>query len=233
MFSTDPYRTVMGRDPNSRKLIVWAVVGGAVLTVGVAWWSAFYEDCFGGTACNIVTTLSGPAWQGALVANGAMANGVLSFAIEADQTKVRVAQSVVEGPAWSRIRIKPTREQVDSCHALFEDARGWPLPALMALHSSDTTFAVWETNWGFSVAGSQWHYRVPRALPLRPIIGGFLVDWTVFAVVSYLVLYRISHARRNARLRHKRCVTCGYPRGTAAVCSECGADVQDPISETL
>ena len=209
---------------HSRKLIVWAVVGGAVLTVGVAWWSGFYEDCFNGTACRIVTSMSGPAWQGALVANGVMANGVLSFAIEAEPSNVKVAQSIVEGPAWSRIRTKPTREQVDSFHALFEDARGWPLPALMALHSSDTTFAVWETDWGFSLVGYQGNYRVPRALPLRPIIGGFLVDWTVFAVVSYLVLYRISHARRNALIRRKCCVVCGYPRGTSAVCSECGGD---------
>lgn len=103
-----------------------------------------------------------------------------------------MAQSVVEGPAWSRIRIKPTREQIDSCHALFEDARGWPFPALMALHSSDTTFEVWKTSWGFPLTGYQGNHRAPYALPLRPIIGGFLVNWIVFAVVSYLVLYRIS-----------------------------------------
>ena len=133
------------------------------------------------------------------------------------------------GPFWSRTQVEPTRDQIDRFQTLFEDARGWPLPALMAWHSSDTTFAVWETNWGLGLACDQGQYGLPRALPLRPIIGGFLVNWIVFAVVSYLVLYRIAQVRCHARLGRKRCVVCGYPTSASPVCTECGEATQSVI----
>lgn len=209
--------------PNNRFRIVLAVAVGALLTVGVAWWSEYRVPLFNGTAKQIVTAANGPAWDGALLVNGVTAIGVLSFAVEQEASKL--TKGVDRGPSWSRIRTAPTRDQIESLHALFEDARGWPLPALMAVHSSDTTYASWTTTWGVPLTSDQGRWGVPRALPLRPIIGGFVVNWLAFGTCAYLVLFWIGHARRASRRRRNRCPACGYPIGSSPLCTECGTSI--------
>lgn len=67
-------------------------------------------------------------------------------------------------------------------------------------------------------------------LPYRPIWPGLLINTLIYAVPSWFLLAAgsIFFTRLQARLRARRdgCPTCGYPIGTSAVCTECGASIK-------
>lgn len=66
---------------------------------------------------------------------------------------------------------------------------------------------------------------LPNDLPLRPQLGGFVIDWMLYSVLWLLPLWLVGAARRSLRRRGGRCPTCGYDRrGLAhdAACPECG-----------
>ena len=58
----------------------------------------------------------------------------------------------------------------------------------------------------------------PAGLVLNPVIVGGLVFLATAGTRVVLVV-----GRRAVRRRRNRCVGCGYPLGTSAVCTECGA----------
>lgn len=52
------------------------------------------------------------------------------------------------------------------------------------------------------------------------------VQWGVMALVFCGVNWaRWSHRTRKERIRQGACPACGYPRGTSAVCTECGKEL--------
>ncbi len=64
---------------------------------------------------------------------------------------------------------------------------------------------------------------LPRALPLRPIPGGFLINTLFYAVVLWLLLIcGLFALRRQIRRLRGLCPKCGYPMGESSVCTECG-----------
>ena len=63
---------------------------------------------------------------------------------------------------------------------------------------------------------------LPRALPLRPIPGGFAVNTLFYAAVLWLLIPGPFVLRRFMRVRRGLCPACAYPRGESDVCSECG-----------
>jgi hypothetical protein len=67
----------------------------------------------------------------------------------------------------------------------------------------------------------------PRALPLRPLWPGFVVNTLLAAAAGWLVLTALGSARWHWRRRRGHCAYCGYSRrGLApnAVCPECGTN---------
>jgi hypothetical protein len=64
-----------------------------------------------------------------------------------------------------------------------------------------------------------------RVIPLRPLWGSLLVNTGVQAALLWVVVCFPRSLTRAIRLRRGLCAACGYPAGTAAVCSECGAEL--------
>ncbi len=63
------------------------------------------------------------------------------------------------------------------------------------------------------------------AVPTRPIWLGFAVNTLLYATVLWLLICGPFVLRRFIRVKRGRCPACGYPRGEAAVCTECGTDL--------
>jgi len=115
---------------------------------------------------------------------------------------------------------------------LVEDLRGWPL------YSMRCSFSL---RWIGSNSGSHTYNGIElevksspsydyawmglRALPLRPIWTGFIVNTLFYGVIVWLVVLGPFVLRRFLRSKRGLCKKCAYPIGTSAVCSECGAAV--------
>lgn len=112
------------------------------------------------------------------------------------------------------------------------DAFGWPCLAMWCEGQRSTT-----TPGGSRLMNPQGAimFRIPRAfhwttskpyrirnIPLRPIWRGTIVNSMVFATVFWGALFAWRDARRLIRQRRGLCAFCGYPRGAAERCTECG-----------
>jgi hypothetical protein len=64
-----------------------------------------------------------------------------------------------------------------------------------------------------------------RTLPLLPLGLGFAADTLFYAAGAWLLCRIPLGVRRFNRARRGLCPACGYPRGEAAICSECGASL--------
>ena len=63
---------------------------------------------------------------------------------------------------------------------------------------------------------------LPRPLPLRPVLIGFVANTVFYAAVLWLLIPGPFVLRRFIRIRRGLCPACAYPRGESDVCSECG-----------
>ena len=77
----------------------------------------------------------------------------------------------------------------------------------------------------------------PRALPLRPIFPGFLIDTLFYGAIWFGLLFGFGAARRGLRKRRGLCPMCAYDlRGDLDTgCPECGWNRRDdqPPGEAL
>ncbi len=115
------------------------------------------------------------------------------------------------------------------------DARGWPMLALCAGFDlvpagggcRDVSRRYWavavmepdEMRWLFpSVDYKQ------RLIPVRPILGGFLINTLFYAAILWLLALGPFTARRMIRRNRGLCINCGYDlRGDlSSGCPECG-----------
>lgn len=99
----------------------------------------------------------------------------------------------------------------------FPCRRGFPPGSMIRVSSGSSTGAI-EPSWkhGPYLSG------LPRALPLRPIPGGFAVNTVFYGATLWLMICGLFALRRFIRVRRGLCAACGYPMGESAVCSECG-----------
>ncbi len=115
---------------------------------------------------------------------------------------------------------------------LVEDLRGWPL------YSMRCSFSIrWldspsggHTNSGIELEfrsdpGYVYGWMGARALPLRPIWSGFIINTLFYAALVWFAVPGPLALRRLLRARRGLCMKCAYPIGTGAVCTECGAVV--------
>jgi hypothetical protein len=63
---------------------------------------------------------------------------------------------------------------------------------------------------------------VQPELPLGVLWPGFAMNSVVFAIVIAVPIIVPLWLRKRHRLRHNRCMNCGYPRGDSELCTECG-----------
>ena len=62
-----------------------------------------------------------------------------------------------------------------------------------------------------------------KALPLRPIWPGFVINTIFYAAVVWMLFAVPGAVRRRVRITRGQCARCAYPVGDSAVCTECGA----------
>lgn len=115
----------------------------------------------------------------------------------------------------------------DQSPRVIQDARGWPVLALWCEWQEGTTFAKLAPVSGgidLQMRGSGSDETYARALPLRPIWRGLIVDTLVFCAAWYGVLFAAGSVRRFRRGRRGQCLGCGYDlRGLdGGRCPECG-----------
>jgi len=108
---------------------------------------------------------------------------------------------------------------------------GWPLRSFSGdLHlrayfaGSQYGRSILDGALGFDrvVAGS----TVTRAVPLRPVWPGFVVNTVLYAATATVVLRVIRLAYGRLRTTLGKCPSCGYPVGVSEVCTECGGEVR-------
>jgi hypothetical protein len=145
------------------------------------------------------------------------------------------SQTVIRGdaPIWGDL----PRAMLDTSvirQESWEDARGWPWLALWCSMKG----SGWLTWGGLPISAqgaielgpTQADFAQFRALPLRPLWRGFLLDSLVFGAAWFLIMPITRILARNIRavLRRSRgrCGACGYDLTGLAegtVCPECGA----------
>jgi hypothetical protein len=118
-------------------------------------------------------------------------------------------------PRWTRAR----QGDPGSFINVYEDAWGWPM---VCLRTSPLTSASRD-----AVTSARWNDVLPLEitasktllLPLRLIGAAFIIDTVIYACFIWL----LTSLRRWMQILRHQCSACGYPRGSSAVCTECGA----------
>lgn len=110
---------------------------------------------------------------------------------------------------------------------------GWPFWALAGEVAGIPRASASRVRDHFNLAGEHdgafhlpWIGGTKRALPWRPRWPGFLANVALFGTAAWAISVIPGAARRSIRRRRGRCAACGYPVGTAGVCSECGNPVR-------
>ncbi len=129
-------------------------------------------------------------------------------------------------PRWTGFS-EPTDEFVTGTvthEALQAEARGWPMLAL----AHEVNFAASQNTGApalrFGAPSVTIRHDWTRAIPLRPIWPGFVLNTMLFAGVWLSLICLAVTSRRYYRRRRGLCVNCGYDlRGEfARGCPECG-----------
>ncbi|MCC6906694.1 MAG: hypothetical protein IT430_02020 [Phycisphaerales bacterium] len=156
----------------------------------------------------------------------------------------RFAYEVVENSALdsatadqSAFFTKPFRNHVwwpathDGKRNAYQCRAGWPMMAVTAWQTADL---VWDQRWIFQREGvTELHWGLewksapptgiePVVLPFCPIWPEFLFNSVAYATPFAVLFLAIGATRRFIRRFRNQCSTCGYPRGTSPVCTECG-----------
>ena len=219
--------------PLRPRWILLSLLGGSVVTVGVAWWAARWPSYADGTVRVLAPhgARSGPTDEYTtffLLLDDPPCTLIerLNFAGE---PKVQ-GEHVDSLPTWI------PGSSAESLNVNQAAAFGWPLRALSCWTTNegippDFERGIWldkahieffrDPN-SFTMLG----VRAEQYLPLRPIFTGFLLDILFYAALLYLFACVPVLVIRWRRHRRGRCPACGYPLGESDVCTECGASVK-------
>ena len=125
----------------------------------------------------------------------------------------------------------------------FVSAQGWPLISSLAIWHDRTRDGIagpdsWQiSGWsGIQIDLRREAWGPSKALPLRPIWPGFVIDTLFYGAIWGGVWFGFVGAKRGIRLRRGRCPMCGYDlrghrhegteaqrhEGLVAGCPECG-----------
>jgi hypothetical protein len=130
-----------------------------------------------------------------------------------------------------------TSDEIVLCGMVAYQRSGWPLQCLECGYVSSNASARSAVIAGFEAPekirssthapGGWWNTpRFVPALPLRPLLGPFVLDSLFYSVVLFSLLAVPRVVRRYRRAWTGRCVRCGYDRSGLAAdakCPECGA----------
>ncbi len=214
------------------------VVLGVVINVCVAWCSALSVDPYlhDGNSRVGFSTPQDPGWD-VRVKELFATTSIRRRPIP----RAQAAQLDDVIPYWSLASTPPSPDDVVNSAAweaqievfgdpmLYEEARGWPMRSLVcypevAINNSAPSggaFTV-RARSAFAVAGIRDSLGMPRLLPVRPILLGFVINTAVYSVLLGLAVSAVAVARQRWRRARGRCPSCGHPMGLATSCTECG-----------
>ena len=231
------------------KLVVFLFLGAGMNVAG-AWSSALWVD---GMALETlaqdtkgVTAVDHPRWHVSVASSGTSTLVQTGASrkppgpprnLRADATKeeidafasgvaLPVKHEVVPVPYWSRTSTPPIESDYEA-PGVKEDARGWPMRSLVWHWVRRMPDAPDHHRWAFDLDGAQGSIGLPRALPLRPIPIGFVVNSLLYATCVWLMVSVPFDARRMSRRKRGRCIKCGYDLSHAEheACPECGVEL--------
>jgi len=226
--------------------ILISLVLGAITTVAVAWACAAFIDTSVVEQRVGLTDLRGPQWLfGIRSRRGAALAFMRPRWIELHEE----AGALLPGaaPRWSEASAPPNpRDRFtrysDSNFIRHEGAGGWPLLSLV--WTTDSNDVAWNggpgdnpVDWGIELPrdlNRQPIYVQRRALPLRPIWPGFLIDTLFYAAIWFAIFFGFTGAKRFSRIRRGRCPRCGYDlRGQRQAVSGQRSEVNPPHPSPL
>ena len=115
---------------------------------------------------------------------------------------------------------------------LVEDLRGWPF---YSMRCSFSILRLGSPSGGRTNSGIELEFQTDpgyvygwmgaRALPLRPIWSGFILNTLFYGVLAWLAVPGPLALRRLLRARRGLCMKCAYPIGAGEICTEFGAAV--------
>jgi hypothetical protein len=131
------------------------------------------------------------------------------------------------GPAWSCVQTVPTPFQSRSYNFQMELAYGWPMRCLIAEYESTPAmiFTRWDHVSGIQIPLSDHAFGVPRALPIKPIWSGIVVNtalWTMMLSPIFPLMKFAKRCKMHRRIAKGVCPHCAYPVGFSETCTECG-----------
>ncbi len=194
-----------------------------MINVLVAWACTLRIDVLSAEP-RFVSSDSPQLWSGAARSTAGAAIYVSIWGLRHDPSDD--ADSATFVPSWAGAH-KPSIRRTSNLHvdARVVDARGWPIVSLWR-EQELTDFRINRVilSWA-GLQRSALLTLVPSNLPLRPIPHGFTIDSLFYAACLWVVVTIPVTVRRRLRVRHRLCPACGYPAGTSAVCTECGANL--------
>lgn len=116
-----------------------------------------------------------------------------------------------------------------------ECAAGWPFLAFWCSVDlvSPARVATSGVRGGFELPGGGSWVLAVRAVPLRPIWTGLVLNTLFYSVCWLVVVWAVGSLRRVRRLTSGKCVACGYDlRGIKGGCPECGRRISSARSRT-
>jgi hypothetical protein len=135
---------------------------------------------------------------------------------------------VLDPPRFSRANTPPRNSDFDRI-TYIEDARGWPARCLVGFYDHRTNRGSRQAwligrTWRYDLGGPPGPGGLPRALPLRPIWTGLLINSVFYGVLIGALMLAAAALRRRRRARTGHCPACGYDlRATDHErCPECG-----------
>lgn len=167
------------------------------------------------------------------LAQAAQLSGQIRTAAAQGTATVRQEVSVAKGAGWTSYALERGYD-TEGGYFIFNDVTevqaGWPMRCLTGyLRQRGEQPPKYAIPLESDSSSPGWMMVPRRALPLLPLLPGFLVNTLCATPGWWLVVVTIfagcGSVRRRHRRRRGRCVRCGYilRRTDGRACSECGA----------
>lgn len=211
------------------RTIALFLLGGAIMTVAVAWACAALvlvkPGAVGFSSVTRVAHLGDEKWSSVYECKALGTRRMFSMRdtdFYFDYTTTVMVDEAQLFPGWARQTAAGRHDSV-----AVHEARGLPLQA-MSCEIMTRGGREWRTApslGGIALTPSSQGFAVrSRALPLRPIWPAFAADSMFYAAILLVSVRGPGAVRRLVRNRSGRCVACGYDlRGERShACPECG-----------
>lgn len=107
---------------------------------------------------------------------------------------------------------------------VFIQSAGWPMRAVEMVRWTDPNSNKEVSEHSVTLPQTVYlpDWAAGQPVPALPVWPGILINTLVYGAIGWGMVKGLVWCRGQFRLRRGRCAGCGYPRGAAEVCVECG-----------